>query len=227
MMNVIYIIFQISTIIFIMLLEQNFNYFSFENKAINHIIENNSDDEINQRKRAFSDEVLLELKQVFDEKKLTSDMIDETVMIGKFIKNHKLENMLKARALIIDLNSIDMSNNSFLKNLNLIDTLCFRNSIILFIIGERKTYSFLKELKYFNTLNYISPYNYSKTWVFGNPIKMDIGKVGKIAYNVPINNMISDISNQYGVLVEDINIINFNPNNININYIIKHYTISL
>lgn len=227
MMNIIYIIFQISTIIFIMLLEQNFNYFNFENKNITKNVDINSNNDLNIRMRSFSDNVLSELKQVFDEKKINSDMIDDTVMIGRFIKKHKLENILKARALIIDLNSIDMSNNNFLYNLSIIDKLCFVNSIILFIIGERKTYSFLKELKYFNLLNYISPYNYFKSWIFGSPIKMEIGKIGKNPYNVPINNMISDISNQYGVLLEDINIINFNPNNININYIINHSTISL
>lgn len=237
MINVIYILFQISTIIFILLLEQN-NTLLFEINSYKPVpfIENNNKLITNNKLRSFNKlrtfnkEVLEELKQTLKNKKIESDLIDDIVEIGRFLKKYKLEKILQTRGLIIDLNSIDMNNiilfKKFFNQLSIIEKICFKNSIILFIIGEKKNYKFFTDLKYFNPINYISPYNYTKTWIFGSPVKMEIGKVGKVAHNISINNMITDISNQYGILMEDLNIISFNHESYYINYNINHLLIS-
>lgn len=232
MINVIYILFQISTIIFILLLEQNntllFEINSYEPSPL--IETENKLETIKQERNTYFKEVLKELKQTLKNKKIESDLIDDMVEIGRFLKKYKLEKILQSRGLIIDLNSIDMNNNilfkKFLNQLSIIEKICFKNSIILFIIGEKKKYKFFTDLKYFNPINYISPYNYTKTWIFGSPVKMEIGKVGKVAHNISINKMITDISNQYGILMEDLNIISFNHESYYINYNINHLLVS-
>ena len=96
---------------------------------------------------------------------------------------------------------------------------------MLFIVGEKKYYNFIDDMKYFNRLNYISPFNYSKSYFWSKPSKLEIGKISDKACNVSINDMISDISNQYGILTNDLSLINFNDTYQGINYNISNHVI--
>lgn len=145
-------------------------------------------------------------------KRSNSETIDENLMIDKFDKKYNLSKKLKNKIGVI----LDQSK---LKNVDINDLLsldlyCFNNSKILFIIGEEKYCSLSKKLKYFNEINYVSPYNYEKKW-FSNLIKLPIGKINDKPAFVSINTMISDISNQYGILLNNLILINNSKEKVN------------
>ena len=154
--------------------------------------------------------------------------IDNNILKEKWLRNNNFLKFIKnKKGIIVDLNSIgdEIPNENFknfIKNLKLLSKICFDNSIILFIIGEKPYYEYVNDLKFFNNINYVSPYHYTKKWAFSKPIKLPVGKFGKKPFNVSINDMVSDISNQYGILTKDLSIVYFDKSCNNINYNCDH-----
>jgi len=186
-----------------------------------------------RRTSSLNSKVFDEIKQVLTKKDSFNfseeyiEQIDSNLNKNKWIKSNNLENILKKKGIIVDLNSVvddeqSIEFKNFLKNFKKLEKICFDNSILLFAIGERSYYEYLEELKYFNVINYVSPYHYTKSWLFGNPTKLPVGKYGKKPFNVSINEMISDISNQYGVLTRDLAVVYFDKSYNNINYNCEH-----
>ena len=181
---------------------------------------------INKYKNPLSLDVMEELKRkILIRKSSEFKELDETIKFNIWNNKNNFDNIIKnKKGIILDLNSVNFNSsfNKFIKNIKFIEKRCFEKSIILFIIGEKKNYDFIKELEYFNNLNYISPYNYSKSFFWSTPSKLSIGKSKSTPCNISINDMISDISNQYGILLNDLSILNFNNIYEGVNYNISH-----
>ena len=237
MVNILYILFQVSCIILLMLLSKNPVVMTGNNSFID--ISDLSDFspkkvkafKISKTKNPLSLEVMEELKNKILIRK-TSEFkdLEEKVKFNNWLSRNNFDNIVSIKkGVILDLNSVNFNNikssEKFMKNIKFIEKRCFEKSLILFIIGERRTYEFIKELKYFNKLNYISPYNYSKSYFWSTPSKLSIGKYKLVPCNVSINDMISDISNQYGILLNDLVILNFNNIYEGVNYNITHNVI--
>ena len=225
MENIIYILFQTSCIIFLILINKSTNSRNSLYESTKYFCENN----LHSKpiiKNSLTNKVMIDLKKTILERKPSDiQLIESNIKENMWNNKYNFNDIIKKKkGLIIDLNTINFTNKQFIKNINFIEKKCFDNSVMLFIIGEEKRYEFINNLKYFNILNYISPFNYSKTW-FSKPTKSEIGKINNIPCNVSINTMISDISNQYGILINHIGIINFNKNYNDMNYIAQHYII--
>ena len=186
---------------------------------------------ITKSKNPLSLEVMEELKnKILTRKASEFKDLEDKVKFNNWINRNNFDSIVNTKkGIILDLNSVNFSNNEsfkkFIENIKFIERRCFEKSVILFIIGEEKTYDFISDLKYFNKLNYISPYNYSKSYFWSTPSKLSIGKSKNVPCNVSINDMISDISNQYGILLNDLVILNFNNIYEGVNYNITHNVI--
>ena len=186
---------------------------------------------ITKSKNPLSLEVMEELKnKILTRKASEFKDLEDKVKFNNWINRNNFDNIVNTKkGIILDLNSVNFSNTEsfkkFIENIKFIERRCFEKSVILFIIGEEKTYDFISDLKYFNKLNYISPYNYSKSYFWSTPSKLSIGKSKNVPCNVSINDMISDISNQYGILLNDLVILNFNNIYEGVNYNISHNVI--
>ena len=212
MVNILYILFQVSCIILLMLLSKNPTVMT-GNSVINvSDISNYSPEKvkafrITKSKNPLSLEVMEELKnKILTRKASEFKDLEDKVKFNNWINRNNFDNIVNTKkGIILDLNSVNFrdteSFKKFIENIKFIERRCFEKSVILFIIGEKKTYDFISDLKYFNKLNYISPYNYSKSYFWSIPSKLSIGKSKNIPCNVSINDMISDISNQYGILL--------------------------
>lgn len=242
MMNIMYILFQVSGLFLISLAcidinrEENIIHHAdtqlTDNEGRPFIVYNTTPIRI-RRTSSINSDVFDEMKQVLRKKDSFNfseeyvAQIDSNLNKNKWIKSNNLENILKKKGIIVDLNSIvddeqSIEFKNFLKNLKKLEKICFDNSILLFAIGEKPYYEYLEELKYFNVINYVSPYHYTKSWLFSNPTKLPVGKYGKKPFNVSINEMISDISNQYGVLTRDLAVVYFDKSYNNMNYNCEH-----
>tara|TARA_B100000768_G_C11279013_1_gene377469 strand:- start:1458 stop:2234 length:777 start_codon:yes stop_codon:yes gene_type:complete len=252
MMNIIYILFQVSSFILISLAcidinrENNTRQYAdtqytdtqytdtqlTDNDGNSFIIITNEDNIISHEftdKNIFNEfKKVLEKKDSFNFSEESVLKIDKNIYINRWINNNNLGDIIEnKKGIIIDINSLEenlplQDFKKFLKNLKTLEKVCFDNSIILFIIGEKPYYEFIDEHKYFNSINYVSPYHYTKTWTFGKPIKLPVGKFGKKPFNVSINEMISDISNQYGILTKDLTVVYFDKSCNSINYNCDH-----
>tara|TARA_B110000977_G_scaffold200079_1_gene289375 strand:- start:529 stop:1305 length:777 start_codon:yes stop_codon:yes gene_type:complete len=252
MMNIIYILFQVSSFVLISLAcidinrEDNTRQYVdtqlTDNDGNSFIIITNEDDIISEEftdnesfnKKINTMDIFNEFKKVLEKKDSFNFSeeyilkIDKKIYTNKWIKDNNLGDVIEnKKGVIIDINSLEenlpLENfKKFLKNLKTLEKLCFDNSIILFIIGEKPYYEYIDEHKYFNSINYVSPYHYTKTWAFGKPIKLPVGKFGKKPFNVSINEMISDISNQYGILTRDLSVVYFDKSCNSINYNCDH-----
>lgn len=173
------------------------------------------------------DKIIEELKE--KELKDYSDIkIDNIIKYYKWIQNNDLSQLKDKKGIIIDWNSIKKYSSEIESKLNFLSTYCFSNSILLFIIGEKHIENMnhlLKDINYFNKLNYITPYNYSKSF-FGSPIKLPIGKFNKKPCSITVDQIINDISNQYGLNTDEMLLLFLNDHKIaNTNFTIKHATL--
>ena len=238
-MNILYILFQISCIILLMLASKNYQFFvdsEYETTVfVNNYTTKNMINYIKQikpiKKNPLSLKVMEELKKtILNRKESKFEELENLIKLNNWNNKYNFDNIINnKRGIILDLNSVNFNDritfNKFKENIKFIEIKCFENSIILFIIGEKKENSFISDLNYFNKLNYISPYNYTKSYFWSKPLKLAIGNVVNKPCNVSINDMISDISNQYGILLNDLSIINFNNNYNKVNYNIQHNVI--
>ena len=241
MVNILYILFQVSCIILLVLISDNYYFLVRPNQKL--VIQPNTNnyhkysmDYIMKtksliKKNPLSFEVMEELKNKILKRKASEfEDLEEMVKFNKWNNKNNFSDIVNnKKGIILDLNSVDFSDrekfNQFVENIKFIEKKCYENSIMLFIVGEKKYYNFIDHMKYFNRLNYISPFNYSKSYFWSKPSKLEIGKISDKACNVSINDMISDISNQYGILTNDLSLINFNDTYQGINYNISNHVI--
>lgn len=155
---------------------------------------------------------------------LSNEEIEDKLNYYKWVKFSNLKELKDKRGIVIDWNSIRELNTDVKSKLNFLSTYCFNNSIILFIIGEDHPTNIdeiLNSIRYFNKLNYVTPFNYSKSF-FGSPIKLPIGNYNKKSCSVTADQMLIDISNQYGLNIDDMILLFLNKEKIESNFVIKH-----
>ena len=233
MVNILYILFQVSCIILLIFIIKKSTVMT-GNSVINvSDISNYSPEKvkafrITKSKTPLSLEVMEELKnKILTRKASEFKDLEDKVKFNNWINRNNFDSIINTKKGILDsVNFSDIESfKKIIENIKFIERRCFEKSVILFIIGEEKTYDFISDLKYFNKLNYISPYNYSKSYFWSTPSKLSIGKSKNVPCNVSINDMISDISNQYGILLNDLVILNFNNIYEGVNYSITHNVI--
>ena len=155
---------------------------------------------------------------------LSNEEIEDKINYYKWVKFSNLKELKNKKGIIIDWNSIIDLSSDIKSKLNFLSTYCFNNSIILFIIGEKHPIdmdNILNSINYFNKLNYVTPFNYSKSF-FGSSIKLPIGNYNKKSCSVTADQILTDISNQYGLNIDDMILLFLNKKKIENNFVIKH-----
>jgi len=149
MVNILYILFQVSCIILLILLSKNPTVM-MNSTPVNqsdyspniHTMNIIKQFKINKHKNPLSLDVMEELKnKILTRKSSEFKELEEKIKFNIWNNKNNFDNIVKKKkGIILDLNSVNFNDsfNEFIKNIKFIEKICFEKSIILFIIGEKK-----------------------------------------------------------------------------------------